>query len=83
MPLSKSTRLAEFFLATDQQQYVDQMRSRYGKRLLVLDAIRSTNSTNPFHVSDGKGFLKGKEVLMDCLLLSQCDHLAQMFFRRW
>jgi len=65
------------FVATDQRQFVDELRGRYGERVLALDAIRGSSSLNPFQQSDGRNFRKGKEVLIDCLLLSHCDFLLK------
>jgi hypothetical protein len=67
----------KIFLATDQRQFVDVLRDRYGERVMALEAIRSSSSVNPFQVSDSKNYLKGKEVLLDCLILSKCDFLLK------
>ncbi|MEM1245690.1 MAG: hypothetical protein AAGK22_04935 [Acidobacteriota bacterium] len=65
------------FLATDQRQFVELLRQRYGDRVLALEAIRSDSSINPFQVSDSKNYIKGREVLLDCLILSRCDFLLK------
>ena len=64
-------------MATDQSQFIDQMRDRYGDRVLSLNAMRSQGFTNTFQKSGGRNYQKGEEVLMDCLLLSRCDFLLK------
>ena len=69
--------LYTLFVATDQAQFVDLFRTRYGDRVLAADAIRSDSSVNPFQQVGDRGYQKGREVLVDCLLLSQCDYLIK------
>lgn len=65
------------FVATDQAQFVDLFRSRYGDRVLATDAMRSETSTNPFQQVGKFGYQKGREVLIDALLLSRCEYLIK------
>ncbi|QKQ24998.1 hypothetical protein [Candidatus Reidiella endopervernicosa] len=68
----------KIFVATDQVQYLDEMRTRYGDRVLSLDVSRSRRSINAFQQrKQGSGYIKGEEVLLDCLLLSRCDFLLK------
>ena len=64
-------------IGTDQDQFVDRMRERYGDRVVSRDAIRARGVRNPFEIQDGQGYRKGEDVLIDCLLLSRCDHLLK------
>jgi hypothetical protein len=68
------------FLATEQSQFVARTRARYGKRV-VARAVTRTNSfgavSNPFQARTGSGYLKGEEVLVDCLLLSRSQRLLR------
>lgn len=68
---------AKIFLATDQEQYVTQMRRRYPNRLLTQSTILSKSHVNAFQKNDGKNYQKGKEVLLDCLLLARCNYLLK------
>ena len=68
---------AKIFLATDQRQYVDQVKERYPQQLFSYDAIRSENKTNVFQVNDGRNYKKGEDALIDCLLLSRCRYLLK------
>jgi hypothetical protein len=65
------------FLATDQQQFLVDLKKRYGDQLLSYDAVRSDGNLAPFQMKDGKNFKKGKDVLIDCLLLSRCQFLLK------
>jgi hypothetical protein len=66
---------SKIFLATDQSQFVTQMHMKYPGRIITQDVIRSESRTNSFQKQDDKGYQKGKEVLLDCLLLSRCQYL--------
>jgi hypothetical protein len=63
------------FVATDQEQYLRAMKERYGERIISSDCVRSGTRVNPFQVKDGRGYQKGEEALIDCLLLSRCRFL--------
>ena len=65
------------FIATDQRQFVDQLKERYGDRVLAYDAVRASGIRNPFEMQDGQGYRKGEDVLIECLLLSRCDYLLK------
>lgn len=64
------------FLATDEQKMVRFLRSKFGKKLICLNSIRATNR-NPIHTDKKNGYRKGKEAVMDCILLSKCDYLIR------
>ncbi len=66
----------KIFVATDQTQFLDQMKARYGDRIISRETIRGCGLLNPFH-SKGDGYLKGEEVLIDCLLLSRTHYLLK------
>ncbi len=68
---------ARIYLATDQAQYLDLMQERYGDRLLAFDCDRSTTSVAPFELEEISPYKKGEDVLIDILLLSQCDFLLK------
>ena len=65
------------FVATDQVQFLERVRARYGDRVVALDAIRTSGAFNAFQTPDDKNYVKGREVLIDCLLLSHCDSLLK------
>ena len=68
------------FLATEQAQFVARTRARYGKRVATR-AVTRTNTfgttSNPFQARTGSGYLKGEEVLIDCLLLARSRRLLR------
>ncbi|MEM1249041.1 MAG: nodulation protein NodZ [Acidobacteriota bacterium] len=67
----------QIFIATDQKQFVEELEERYGDRVLAYDAFRASGIRNPFEMQDDLSYKKGEEVLIDCLLLSRCDHLLK------
>ncbi|MFT7530130.1 MAG: hypothetical protein ACI9FD_001134 [Gammaproteobacteria bacterium] len=74
---TKQNGRCKIFVATDQQQFLDQLKTRYGDRIVSYDAIRASDDRNPFDVDRNDGYQKGEEVLIDCLLLSRCDYLLK------
>lgn len=68
---------SKIFVATDQQQFQTQIVARYGARVISTDSIRATGLRSVFEKHDGHGYQKGEEVLIDSLLLSQCDFLLK------
>lgn len=67
----------KIFVATDQVQFVDTIRKRYGSRVMSYESMRTTGARNPFEYMDGLGYRKGEDVLIDCLLLSRCNYLLK------
>ena len=65
------------FLATDQVQYLELMRKRYGNILHHYDCLRSSTSTAPFNGKQGSPYRRGEDVLIDILLLSKCAFLIR------
>jgi len=68
----------KIFVATDDQSFLDLMKQEFGKRVCYFEMERSTDG-QPIHERGGKsdGYLGGKMVLLDCLVLSRSD----FFFR--
>jgi hypothetical protein len=67
---------AKIFVATDQQQFLSEVRNRYRERVLSFDSRRATGLLNPFQIK-GDGYRKGEDVLIDCLLLSRTNFLLK------
>jgi len=61
------------FLATDQNQFVDLFRRRFGDRLVTYDCLRSSGRKAPFKFAHESPYRRGEDVLIDVLLLSRCD----------
>lgn len=68
---------AQIFVATDQQQYLDQFKSRFGKQVITSDAMRTSGQEPLFRINEGSKFKRGLEVMMDCLILSRCNCLIK------
>ncbi|MEM1110653.1 MAG: hypothetical protein AAGI11_01980 [Pseudomonadota bacterium] len=67
----------KIFVATDQTQFLNDFKARYASRACSIDVLRGDSDVNPFEVDDDKGYQKGLEVLLDCLLLSGTDYLLK------
>jgi hypothetical protein len=67
----------KIFVATDQQQFLNRVIEKYGDRVISYQSVRTHGIRNPFELSDGNGYRKGEDVLIDCLLLSHCDFLLK------
>ncbi len=69
------------FIATDEQQFLDYIFQKFNCPIIYTNALRSTDDI-AIHDRAGyengySNYLKGKEALIDCLLLSQCDFLIR------
>ena len=71
--LVRKTPEARIFVATEQQQYLELIRSHFGDRVIWQDCLRSEDSTNPHKLESRSPALQGEEVLRDALLLSRCN----------
>lgn len=67
----------KIFVATDQRQYLEFMRERYPTSVVFREALRSEGKLAPFQIKGGSNYQKGKEVLIDCLLLARCQFLLK------
>ena len=68
----------QIFLATDQTQYVDLFKARYGdEKVLTYDSLRSDNDVAAFELENGSPYKKGEDVLIDTLLLSRTNSIIK------
>ncbi|KYG81028.1 hypothetical protein EV198_2910 [Roseivirga ehrenbergii] len=67
----------QIFVATDQQQYLEIFKEHHGERVLSWDSVRSNNHIAPLKFNEFSGYRKGEDVLIDILLLSQCNHIIK------
>lgn len=65
------------FVATDEESFLEEMKQHFKKRVIFIDALRSANDDPVFQSHDHSGYQKGKEALIECLLLSRCDILIR------
>lgn len=65
----------KIFLATDQEQFVDEFRSEFGDRIITYDSIRSLGNLPICFNSQVNPYQRGEDVLIDILLLSKCNYL--------
>jgi hypothetical protein len=66
----------KIFVATDEQQFLDEISTEFKDRILYIDAQRSTNG-KPVHFADKDQYGIGEQAVMDCLLLSHTDFLVR------
>jgi hypothetical protein len=60
------------FVATDELEFINHMRTRYGSRISALDCQHLSKGGIGAHFVGGSGFEKGREALLTILLLSMC-----------
>ena len=65
------------FVATDEAAFIDFMRSRFHERLLYLEMFRSVDGRPMDVVNDDGNYRKGRDAVLDCVLLSRCHHLVR------
>lgn len=68
---------SKIYLATDDEECLKRMTNEFGDSLIYRDVIRSSGEKSIHHHMKGNNYLKGKEVLLDCLSLSKCDHIIK------
>jgi hypothetical protein len=89
--LERMQRQYVIYLATDSNYVVEAFRKRYSRFLLYRDTIRSAYAEEVHLISERSdywlahvqefhdkkpGYKGGKDVLLDCLILSRCDYLV-------
>ena len=68
-------KYVKIFVATDESSFLEKMKERFGKNICYIEAQRFDG--HPVHYISNKCFLKGKEALIDCLLLAKSDVLIR------
>jgi len=63
------------FVATDEEQFLDYMIDEFEEHVVYTKAFRSSNEV-PVHLHK-ENYEKGKQAVIDCLLLSKCDYLVR------
>lgn len=70
-------KIARIFIATDDQNFLNYMCQLFPGQVIYNDFVRSQDG-NPLHYGNNwylNNYQKGKEALVDCLLLGKCDVL--------
>lgn len=76
IPLEKQNDY-KLFIATDEQRFLDYIKQSFSCPVIYTKSFRTSNG-KAVHTSSGySNYLKGKEALVDCLLLSRCDYLIR------
>lgn len=67
-----------FFVATDEQAFLDTMVRQFPGRVLWCDVRRGSDGVPPHHARDvASPYQLGEEALVDSLLLSRCNRLVR------
>ncbi len=64
-----------FFVATDDQLFLDFIKTIFPHKIIYIDALRSCDDHNVHSAACESPYKKGEQALMDCLLLSRCSKL--------
>jgi hypothetical protein len=70
-------KTSKIFVATDQEQSLEYMKSVYGEKIISYPSLRSKSNLAPFQMQEGNNYLKAKDVFIECLLLSRCEYLLK------
>ncbi len=68
---------AKIFVATDTQPFFEYMERIYPGRVLSADAERSADGKPLHYGREGSTYQRGKEAIIDALLLSRCELLIR------
>lgn len=78
--LSRLDPRIRFFVATDEQAFLDALIRGFGERIVFRRQHRSLDGT-PVHHFDANeketGFIRGKDAIIDALLLSRCGAIVR------
>jgi len=67
---------SQIFVATDEKGFLDAMIEAFGNKVIFYDSFRSENQ-EPIHYQNRAPYLRGKEALIDALLLSKSHILLR------
>lgn len=70
----------KIYVATDEQQFLEYLQNKLPNKLIYNDFVRSPDTTTPLHYANNffsNNYQKGREGLVDCLLLSRCHILLR------
>lgn len=70
------TERCRLFVASDEQAFVECMEGAFPGKVVSWETRRSRDG-EPIDFIMDNNFKKGEDVLVDCLLLSRCDHLIR------
>lgn len=67
----------KILLATDQKQYIEIFKQKFGNKVYFTNSFRSDNEIAPFNRTELSSYQKGEDVLLDILLLAKSDFLIK------
>ena len=78
--LSRMDSSIIFFVATDEQAFLEAMIEHFGSRVVYLDHHRSHDGTPVHHFDsdhESLGYIRGREAIMDAVLLARCKGIMR------
>ena len=73
--INKSKKELKFFIASDDQGFVDFVRNNFPESMLIIRSSKRSGNGKPIHISFKDYRAVNREALIDCLLLSKCSKL--------
>tara|TARA_R110002012_G_scaffold293097_1_gene488668 strand:+ start:79 stop:1005 length:927 start_codon:yes stop_codon:yes gene_type:complete len=73
--IKKSKNKLKFFIASDDQGFVDFVRNNIPESMLIIRSSKRSGNGKPIHISFRDYKAVNREALIDCLLLSKCSKL--------
>ena len=72
----KKKKFNKIFLATEEKNYLEFLKKRYGNKLIFLNNVYRSNKNDAFKIYPRKShrFKLGKEIILETMLLSCTDH---------
>jgi hypothetical protein len=74
--LKEKKQKYRLFIATDEKPFLNYIRKNFFCPIIYTNAYRSLDD-QPVHKIEQSGYQKGKEALIDCLLLARCSFLIR------
>ena len=71
----ESKKELKFFIASDDQGFVDFVRKNIPESALIIRSLKRSGNGKPIHISFKNYRAVNREALIDCLLLSKCSKL--------
>ncbi|RXG13758.1 hypothetical protein DSM03_10696 [Leeuwenhoekiella aestuarii] len=75
--LSKNSEITQFFLASDDHNFIDYMTTHFGNEYILTRSVNRSKNGKPIHITSKNLREINREALIDCLILSECNKLIK------
>ena len=75
--LSNNSENTQFFLASDDHNFIDYMTTHFGVEYIITRSVNRSKNGKPIHITSKNLREINREALMDCLILAQCQKLLK------